>query len=223
MSEQVDTTANASQEAVSEQTQVEKPTEEQVVDTFYAKEPESKETSESEAKAEVNDEPAKEGEASKEAEPEKEVSYDLKLNEESVLHESVVESIKEFAKENGLTNEAAQKMLDQQNGLMDNFVKQQQEQWDQQVDSWVDELKNDPEYGGDKFNETTEYARRTFSRFAPESFVELINETGYGNHPELVKLFARIGREMEEDRIVTSTKPGNSQVDFAEKFYSKQA
>lgn len=69
---------------------------------------------------------------------------------------------------------------------------------------WVTELKADKEFGGAKFPETQAALKKVMARYAPDAdTVEFLN-SGPGDHPGLVKLFARIGRDLGEDSVATT-------------------
>lgn len=129
--------------------------------------------------------------------------YELKLSDGSRMSQTQVDEIATYAKARGLSQEQAQELLTREETAVNSWASAQEQQFEQTKQKWVDELKTDKQYGGDKFNRTVELAKRAFSRFAPESFKELLNSTGLGNHPDLVKTFANIGAIMAEDSLVT--------------------
>ena len=47
-------------------------------------------------------------------------------------------------------------------------------------------------------------ARKAVENFGGESVKKLLNDTGLGNHPDVIKMFANIGKNLLEDRILTS-------------------
>lgn len=70
---------------------------------------------------------------------------------------------------------------------------------------WVSEIKADPDIGGDKLAAATAAAARAIERLAVPGLKEALNMTGAGNHPAIVKAFARLGQMFSEDRF----RPGN--------------
>lgn len=152
-----------------------------------------------EVKAEPKEEEVKEDKKEEEAPPEK---YELKLSEDSLLDSSVVERIAAEAKERGLSQDDAQKLLDRENSAVTSYQKLQEEEYKQRSGAWVDEIKSDKELGGEAFNENAELAKRVTQRFGSEAFLKTLDETGLGNHPELVRTFVRIGKSMKDDQLV---------------------
>lgn len=55
------------------------------------------------------------------------------------------------------------------------------------------------EWGG-QFDAKIEVAKRALVQFGGQGVADLMTETGLGNHPEVVKMFARIGEAIAEDK-----------------------
>lgn len=126
--------------------------------------------------------------------------YDLKLPEKSLLDPSVLERTAASAKARGLTNEQAQKELDAVAGEVAKYHETLLEQHKTKVSEWEQQSRNDKEIGGTAFAANAELSRRVVEKFATPEFAKILNDSGYGNHPELVRVFARIGRAIGEDR-----------------------
>mgnify|MGYP003126241637 FL=1 len=69
----------------------------------------------------------------------------------------------------------------------------------------VENLQELQQEWGDKFNHNLEMARRAFMNFATPEAVKVLEETGMGNHPELLKVFAKIGEVLAEDSVLPGT------------------
>lgn len=126
----------------------------------------------------------------------------LKLPEGSLLKPDAVEKVAARAKELNLTPEQAQAELERESQTLSSFVEGQKAELAQTVSAWVDEAKKDQEIGGEKFAANAEVARQVVNRFGTEAFKKALNESGLGNHPELVRVFVRIGRAMKSDELV---------------------
>jgi hypothetical protein len=92
--------------------------------------------------------------------------------------------------------------LNRENDLVKTFVEGEKAKLAKEQKAWVDESKNDTEIGGDKFAASAEMAKRVVQRFGTDAFKKALNDSGLGNHPELVRVFVRIGRAMTEDQLV---------------------
>lgn len=133
--------------------------------------------------------------------------YDLKLPEGALLDPSRVEKIQSFAKEKGLSNEQAQDLLNSENEAVSSFHSAQQEQLVRAREDWKKQVLEDKELGGDNLNKSVELAHRALNKFGSDALKDQLEKSGLGNHPELVRAFARIGKAMSEDKIIQS---GNS-------------
>jgi len=132
------------------------------------------------------------------------------------------------AKELGLTQDQAQKLVDLQakTAIADTTARQQQ--LDQalaaQSERWANEIKNDPELGGAKFDSTIATAVKAMQAFGSPELRQLLNDSGIGNHPSMVKLFHSIGTSISEDKIVipgtdsSTTEKSAAQIMFGDAF-----
>lgn len=74
---------------------------------------------------------------------------------------------------------------------------------DLQVEDWEAASRADPEFGGDKLDESLATANRVFAAYDPQGEIRtMLTETGYGNHPALIRFFVAIGRDLSPDRMV---------------------
>lgn len=150
-------------------------------------------------------------------------TYDLKLPDGSRLDPSRVEKIASLAKERKLSNEAAQEILTREHEVVEGYATAQQAAYQQQQEAWSTALKADKELGGDNLNKKVELASRVVNRFGTEEFKKALNETGLGNHPELVRVFARVAEKLGEDNLVLpGAAPAAGPKDLRDVFYPKQ-
>ena len=74
---------------------------------------------------------------------------------------------------------------------------------EQQVQAWEEASRNDPDFGGEKLQENLAIASRALEAYDPQGEIRaMLAETGYGNHPALVRFFLAIGRDLAPDRMV---------------------
>lgn len=148
------------------------------------------------------------------ATPPAEVAYTLALPKDAQIEAGAVERLTSFAKEHKLAPEIAQKALD----LADAEVKADRVKQNESAaesfktmatKQWVEDVKADAEFGGEKYLVTVEEVKRAADKFLTDADREVLNTTGWGNHPMLVKMFARIGRSMANDKLVNSGASGS--------------
>lgn len=147
--------------------------------------------------------------------------YDLKIPENSRLSPKSLERIADYAKKQGLTNEKAQGLVELEAQAKAEFESNQAVELDQLRNAWVSQVKSDQEIGGDNFNQSIEHAKRAIKQFGTDSFIQGLNETGYGDHPEVVRLFARIGKLLGDDKIVHSNNYSGKKMEDA--FYNNKS
>lgn len=129
---------------------------------------------------------------------------ELTLSEDSFVSEDQANAIKEFAKENGLSSESAQKILDERNQAVTDYIDNEKTSFEERKSNWVSEIRSDSELGGKKFDQSVTAAKSVLDKFASKEFKKVLDETGLGNHPEVVRIFSRIGARISSDTLETS-------------------
>lgn len=138
---------------------------------------------------------------------------DFTLAEGVEMDASTLGSFKDLAKELNISQSAAQKLIDLQGQLYSKQAEAMQAAVTEQSQRWESEIRNDPELGGANFEKTAETAVKVIQSFGDPALTSLLNDSGLGNHPALVKFCHRIGQAISEDRLVL---PG-SQTETASK------
>lgn len=144
--------------------------------------------------------------------------YELKVAKESLLSKDQVQEIEAYARKQGFSNDQAQALLNREETLLSAYKESLHTEFEATAKKWTEDLKSDKEIGGDNFSKSVEIAKRVVDRFATESFKKSLNETGFGNHPELVRTFVKIGQAMSEDTFEPN-KGGTKQKSIEDVFY----
>jgi len=149
---------------------------------------------------------------------------DFTMPEGQKMDDSVLGEFRGLAKDMGLTQENAQKLVDLGFKLAGSNTEalqgSQQETWTKQRETWVNELKNDKEFGGENFNANIEQAKLALRRFGDDSIRGFLESTGFGDHAGLVKMFAKIARETGEMATVDGVpRAGADSRSFADVMY----
>ena len=115
------------------------------------------------------------------------------------LDAALVEEASPLFKEMNLSQENAQK-------LVDLYAKQIQASQDSQLESfenlrneWAESSKNDPEFGGDKFEENVKQANSLINKFGTPELKKFLDESGAGNHPEMIRIFHKLQVQFSQD------------------------
>lgn len=157
------------------------------------------------------EEPPKE--TPQEGAPEK---YEFKAPEGNEFNPEVIAAFSEVAKELNLTQDGAQKLLDKMSTTM---AAQQDQQVQNIRTEWETAAKSDKEIGGDKFDANLAVAKKALESFASPELVELLNQSGLGSHPEMIRAFYKIGTAISEDKIVKGTASPSDEKTVAQRLY----
>ena len=139
------------------------------------------------------------------AEPAAPAEYKFAAPEGVTYDTALVEQITSIAKENKLTVEAAQKLLDHQHSL----IAAQQKTLDETVAGWKQALATDAEVGGDKLEQSRATANKVIA-LGPKELPELLESSGMINHPVVFKFLHTVGKMLSEDSFVKSGAQPNS-------------
>jgi hypothetical protein len=135
--------------------------------------------------------------------------------------ETVIGSFSEVAKELNLPQAQAQKLVDKMAPVM---AARQAEQLKAARDDWAKTARMDTEFGGDKLAENLGTAKKAYEAFASPELKNLLEETGLGNHPEVIRFFFRTGKAISEDGFIRGgmTSSGQGQ-DMADRLYPNES
>jgi hypothetical protein len=157
--------------------------------------------------AELKPEAAKPGPAAQEKPKEGElkelVKEDLKLPEGSPLDPKTVDEIVALAKDKKWDKDTAQAVLEREHKLVASYVEGEKVKLTEVQEQWGKAAAEDKEYGGPKFGENAEMAKRVVRRFGSDALEKALDDSKLGNHPELVRLLVRVGKAMSADQWVT--------------------
>jgi hypothetical protein len=174
-----------------------------------------------EAKAERE---ASEAAAAKLAEVPEDGKYEFALPEGVTINEKLAEIASPRLKELGVTRAQANGLA----GIVADHERAQAEafqaDWAKTNKEWADTARADAEYGGDKFAASLDAAQRALDKFGTPELRQYLTASGGGNHPEMIRLMARVGNAFSDDRPVGSETPAKSQPrDLAEILYGPKA
>ena len=112
----------------------------------------------------------------------------------------LLDGFKVLAKEAGLSQEAAQKFVTLQSENVKAGMEAMVKQAEAQKVQMLEQFKQDTikELGPD-YQKELGFAARALNRFGTPELRKLMDDTGLGNHPLLVKAWVAIGKTMAED------------------------
>lgn len=125
---------------------------------------------------------------------------DFILPEGATVDAAMLEASTALFKEAKLDQATAQKFVDFHAGM----VKAQAEAFEATKETWRKETEADPEIGGAKLKETMFMASKVMNQYGSDELKAVLDSSGLGNHPTMVKFFAKLGREISEDGAINS-------------------
>lgn len=143
-------------------------------------------------------------------------AYNFTPPEGEVLHEAVVTQFSEVAKELNLTQEQAQKIIDK---MAPAITANQNAAYATVREGWAQETATDSEFGGENLAENLAVAKKALDTFGTPELKQLLNDTGLGNHKEVIRVFFRAGKLISEDSFVGGN-GGNPDQATAQRLYS---
>lgn len=153
-------------------------------------------------------------EGQKPDEPQVPESYEFAMPEGVELDTVAADEFSVIAKELKLDQETAQKVAD----VGAKMVQRQIEAHAKMVEAWVEQVKTDKDIGGDKLDENLGVARKAMETFGSPELKDLLNSSGLGNHPAVIKAFFNAGKAISDDGFVKGTSKV-AETDVAKKLF----
>jgi len=157
--------------------------------------------------------------------------YTFTAPEGSDFDPDVLESFSGAAKEAGITQDAAQKLIEK---MAPALVARQVDQVQAIQKEWRDASSSDKEFGGEKLAENLGVARKALDMLDPlpngagangvpksTPLRVMLEETGLGNHPEVIRILFRAGKAISEDRFVGGHAAGTGTASPTSVLYDK--
>lgn len=129
-------------------------------------------------------------------------SYTINLPEGMYLSDAMRDAFTATAHKYGLTNEAANALIALHVQQINAHDREQASRTADRSAQYERATRQDPEIGGAKFDAAITAAKIALNKFGTKGLIDVLDETGLGNHPEIVRLFARLGKSIAEGRYV---------------------
>jgi hypothetical protein len=118
-----------------------------------------------------------------------------------------LDGFREFAHETGLSQEQADSIL----GLYNNIQEEENSDYVQQMeDMKIQTQINLQREWGRNYDGKLDYAKRAYGQFGTPELSKLMDESGMGNHPEVIRAFSKVGEMLGEDSLVIGSGLGGS-------------
>ncbi|MGA1851285.1 hypothetical protein VH570_10685 [Sphingobium sp. HT1-2] len=153
-------------------------------------------------------------------------AYELTAPEGMTIDADLLTEATPIFKEAGLSNDQAQAILPAAKSLVEKTqqatVQNLIDAGNQQRKAWLDAAKADDKIGGANWDASLHSAGRALDALGHaegSEFRTALNETGFGNHPEMIRIFARIGEMVGEDGDFVRADAGAKVVDTLTSMY----
>lgn len=142
--------------------------------------------------------------------------YDFRAPEGTEYAPEVLEAFTAAAKAADLSQDAAQKLIEK---MAPALVARQVDQVQAIHKEWLDASTADKEFGGEKLAANLGVARKALENFGSPELRTLLDETGLGNHPEVIRFMFRAGKAISEDGFVGGKPSGATTANVASVLY----
>jgi hypothetical protein len=125
------------------------------------------------------------------------------------IDSGLLETVTPGLKDAGVTQEQLDKLAPLVPAIQEATLKQMNDEFSATRAAWAKQAQDDPEIGGKNFTDTVRLAAAALDHFGARSeikdgketneFRKLLNESGLGNHPVMLRMFRDIGASLGED------------------------
>lgn len=133
-------------------------------------------------------------------------AYELTAPEGIILDPALIEAATPIFKDMGLSNDQANKLMpiaaQMAQRIGDNLNQQILDSVATERANWLNTAKNDTEIGGQNWDASLVIAAKGLDTlgFVKGSLLRnLLDESGLGNHPEMIRAFVKVGKAIGED------------------------
>jgi hypothetical protein len=145
------------------------------------------------------------------------------LPENMTINAPVLDGMKELFKGLNLSQEQAQKAVQwYAETVLPDISATLEQARATTVNTWIEAVKSDPILGGSKLGQSLATAQKLIKEYPGQvEFMKMLNETGTGNHPEMIRFLHHYGSAMQEDRELIGNRGGGRKVISQAEFDAK--
>ncbi|WP_313349084.1 hypothetical protein [Paracoccus sp. (in: a-proteobacteria)] len=125
----------------------------------------------------------------------------LKANPAATAREALTEAANRQAR---LVGEGQQAMIEQRNA---------------QLETWAGDLRKDAEFGGEKYDANVATAVKGLEAVGSPELRQLLDDSGLGSHPDVVRAFWKVGQMVGDTTVVTGQEGSSTRRNFAAALY----
>lgn len=117
------------------------------------------------------------------------------------MDEGLIERAAPVFKELGLPQAGAQKLVDLWAGVVSDAAQADERALQDYNAALIRRVKEDPMLGGPALKQNLATAKRAIERFGSGELDRLLQETGFGNQPEVLRFLVKVGKFDADDRL----------------------
>lgn len=95
-------------------------------------------------------------------------------------------------------------------------------QWNDTQEAWRNEIKQDPEFAGEKLGVAAAKANEIAREYGGEDFLKMLDLTGAGNHVSTLRFLNAIAKDLPSEGSPVAGQPGQTQPDLADRLFKPQ-
>ena len=111
---------------------------------------------------------------------------------------------------NASDRELLEAVVARQVKLMGEAQSQAMAQRNQQISTWEEELKADKDFGGEAYDKNVATAIKGLEAVGSPELRQMLDQTGLGSHPEIVRAFKKVGELVADAPFATGAQPAQS-------------
>ena len=135
------------------------------------------------------------------------IAYDFKFPEHFQPDTKGMEAFTGILSEAKAPQELGQKIMDLYVKEVAKFQEAQIRAFTETTNNWKEDVLADPELGGNRIQTVLKTCGSVMEQFGTPELRSVMNLTGVGNHPEMVRFLNKIGKFLGEGKPVRAEKP----------------
>ena len=143
----------------------------------------------------------------------------LMLPENSLISAAALATFKQCACEVNLPLQTLQKWIEQEEVRLQQEAEKQVQIQQEQQHAWAQQTQD---LLGEKWQEEVSRAVHAADVFGGPELRQLLEETGLGNHPAIIRTFAQVGKRIAEDISAVGAPGASADKTFTQALYGKQ-
>lgn len=147
-------------------------------------------------------------------------AYEFTAPEGKQFSPEMLAAFSDAARELNLPQESAQKVLDK---IAPALAAKQESALSAARQQWGADVRADAEIGGTDFEAKLAVANKAFTEFGTPELRTLLDTTGLGDHPELIRWAHRVGKAISDDGFIAGRGASAPNVDPAKRLFPNQA